>query len=295
METSAIASDAGQRLMLGGLMRWTPLVALLALAACNSGQAPAHTEFQWQQCQSEEEYVAGQVEACTAVASDTGADNRRRAMAFVRRGMLRARHADYTRAIADFGRALRMDPTYAQAYVERGLVHHERGAIEVAMRDFDTALAIEPTLTSALEWRREALNARFDQYQRQLDQLDEALSRDPINASFLNNRCWLRVTNDGDLNAALADCNAAVRIDPSSANALDSRGLVHLKRGEFAAAAADYDAALVLDPGDAHYLYGRGLARRALGQTAEGDADLAAALHVAPNIEGMYANYGLEL
>lgn len=289
METPAIAPAAGQR-----LMRWAPLVALLALAACNSGRAPAHTEFQWQQCQSDEQFVAGQVEACSAVAADESADDRLRATAFVRRGMLRARYSDYTRAIADFGRALRLDPTYAEAYVERGLVHNQRGAVEIAMRDFDTALALEPTLTRALEWRQTALNNRFEQYQSQLDQLDDALARDPINASFLNNRCWLRVTNDGDLNAALADCDAAIRIDPRSAAALDSRGMVHLKRDEFEAAIADYDAALALEPGRGHYLYGRGIARIRQGSAEAGQADLVAAEQAEPGIRATYASYGVD-
>jgi tetratricopeptide (TPR) repeat protein len=290
METPAIAPVAGQ-----GLMRWAPLFALVALGACNSGAAPAHTDFQWRQCQSGGDYLAPRIAACSAVAADPNAGARRRAMALVQRGMLRAEYGEHTRAIADFGRALRLDNGYANAYVERGLVHHERGAFDLAVRDFDAALRLEPNLPQALERREAALSGRSDEYRRQLQQMDEAIARDPINAAFLNNRCWLRVTNDDDLDLALADCNASLRIAPANANTLDSRGLVHLKRGEFAEAIADYDAALTLDPGDAHYLYGRGLARRALGQTLEGDADLAAALSEAPQIADIYENYRLNL
>ena len=72
--------------------------------------------------------------------------------------------------------------------------------------------------------------------------------------------------NDDDLDAALADCNAALRRPRPTTQRLDSRGLVHLKRGDFAAALADYEAALAIEPERGHFLYGRGLARLRLGQ-----------------------------
>jgi len=45
-----------------------------------------------------------------------------------------------------------------------------------------------------------------------------------------NNRCWAR-TVIGDLQAALKDCNEALRLRPNFVDALDSRGLVNLKSG----------------------------------------------------------------
>lgn len=270
------------------------LCAVLALAACIPANGAPHTEAQWRSCQTGV-LQPDRIASCSAVAADEHADPRRRAMALVQRGILRRDIGQYGRAVADFGRALRIDPSYAEAYVERGLVHGDRGFFDVAVRDFDAALAIDPTLSRALEEREAALSGRTDEFIDQLQLLDDALSRDPINASLLNNRCWLRVINDDDLDAALADCNAAVRIDPRSAAALDSRGLVHLKRGEFALAIADYDAALALEPGRGHYLYGRGIARLRLGQT-EGQADLAAGEAAEPGIGGTYASeYNVEL
>lgn len=63
----------------------------------------------------------------------------------------------------------------------------------------------------------------------------------------------------GQLDAAPADCNEAVRLDRQSAHALDSRGLVHFKLNRLAEASADCDAPLQIDPKYAHALYGRGV------------------------------------
>lgn len=270
------------------------LAAAIALGGCNPSGPARHTELQWIQCESDG-LDAARVSACSAVAADRDADPQRRAAALVHRGVIRAQVGQHVRAVADFGRALRLDPSYAQALVERGAVHQERGAFAIAVRDFDAALALDPTLTPASARREAALQGRTAQFQAQLDQLNQAIGRDPFNASLFNNRCWLRVINDDNLELALNDCNESIRIDPRSAAALDSRGLVHLKRGDDAAAEADYTAALAIEPESAHYLYGRGVARLRMGLSDAGHGDMAEAERLTPGIGLTYRDYGIHI
>jgi tetratricopeptide (TPR) repeat protein len=61
------------------------------------------------------------------------------------------------------------------------------------------------------------------------------------------NRCWMRAIV-GRLQSALADFNESLRLNPNSANALDSRGLIHLKLDELDLSIGDYDAALDINP-----------------------------------------------
>ena len=58
---------------------------------------------------------------------------------------------------------------------------------------------------------------------------------------------------------------------------LDSRGYVHLRAGQPQLAIADYDAALKLEPRIDTSLFGRGVAHAALGDKVQAAADLAAA------------------
>jgi tetratricopeptide (TPR) repeat protein len=268
------------------------LAVLTALAACSVGAPVPHTEADWAACTGGT-YDAVRISACTTVASDTAADDQRRAAALVQRGVVRAQQGQLGRAVADFGRALRFDPNSSDALVERGRVHQQRGAFDIALRDYDAALAIDPNLPLALEQRESALEGRFDTIFGELDRLDAALRRDPQNPQLLNNRCWLRATSALDLEAALADCDAAIAADPTFGAAWDSRGLVHLKRGEYEAALADYERALEINASDAHYLYGRGLARQALGRLEEAQADFAAAEVAEPGIGAQYRTYGI--
>ncbi len=106
-----------------------------------------------------------------------------------------------------------------------------------------------------------------------------------------NQACWARATHRVDLDKALADCDAGVAIRASPA-ILDSRGLVHLQRGEWAAAIADYDAALAARPRMAGGLFGRGLAKIRSGNAKDGNADLAAARAINSRIDEEFADYG---
>jgi tetratricopeptide (TPR) repeat protein len=123
--------------------------------------------------------------------------------------------------------------------------------------------------------------------------LDKIIAEAPKDSARLNGACWTRATYRFELEKALANCNAAIAIQENPA-ILDSRGLVHLQRGELAAAIADYDAALAKAATMPTSLYGRGLARRRSGNVKDGDADLAAARKINAGIDEEFAGYGLK-
>jgi len=64
---------------------------------------------------------------------------------------------------------------------------------------------------------------------------------------------------------------------PNNADTLDSRGFAYLRLGAFDKAIADFDAALRLNPGLANSLYGRGVAKIKKGEQTSGNTDLVAA------------------
>ena len=111
--------------------------------------------------------------------------------------------------------------------------------------------------------------------------------------SLLDDRCWARAEWGRELDAALADCNAALALKPGSPAILDSRGFVQLRLGQYDQAIDDYDAALAIAPRMANSLFGRGLAEMFAGRTAEGGADIAVAKGVEPGVEARFAGYGV--
>ena len=109
--------------------------------------------------------------------------------------------------------------------------------------------------------------------------------------ALYNDRCWARAVAMIDLEAALADCNEALRLMPEYAAALDSRAFIHLRSGRFRDAIADYDAALEANPRDHYSLYGRGIAKLRVGDTQGGQADIAASKEV-QDVSAEFTAYG---
>jgi tetratricopeptide (TPR) repeat protein len=83
-------------------------------------------------------------------------------------------------------------------------------------------------------------------------------------------------------------------LKPNFVDALDSRGLVNLKIGLPNSAIADYNAALRINPKHASALYGRGKAKLRNGDTAGGNSDLAAAKAINPEIADEFVAYGIK-
>ncbi|MEZ5962146.1 MAG: tetratricopeptide repeat protein [Hyphomonadaceae bacterium] len=276
------------------------LAALLAvglsvgLGGCLPPVNSDTVELAWERCQGAAD-AALRLNECSVVIGFSETSPERRAAALLMRGSIRSAEGDYARALADLGRALRIDRNNPQIYLQRGALYQERGIYENAMRDFDLALALEPGLRSALDRRAEVVQQRASAYLRDLSRLNDFLTSNPNDAEMLNSRCWLRTVNNDSLDLALADCNASLAVAPNDANVHDSRGLTYFKRGDFAASLADYETAVSLEPERGHFLYGRGLARLALGLRAEGNADLTRAEQLEPGIARDYESYNITM
>ena len=245
---------------------------------------------------------------------------------FARRGAAFAARMEYVRAIADFTRAIELDPKESKRYYDRAHARFMAKQPALAMADLDKAIELKPDDAKALEARASVrlsdkniagAQADFDAAARvdpparlaaalaltgsgafedavaEWDQWIAALPKPYRLQEALNGRCWTRALWGKDLDKALADCDAALKLSPREAAFLDSRGLVHLRLGQLDASIADYDEALRRNPKVAWSLYGRGLAKHRKGLQAEGDADIRSALVLAPRIEDEAKKYGL--
>lgn len=176
------------------------------------------------------------------------------------RGLLYWDRNDYDRAIADDSEAIRLDPNYVAAYISRGVAYRSKGDTDHAMTDFSAAIRLDP--------------------------------KEPV---AYNNRCWTRAIVGRELQEALADCNEALRLDPYPSHQLATRGLVYLRLERFDNAVADYDAALKINSQMANALYGRGFAKLKKGDNPAGNDDIAAAKVIQPDIAEEFARYGMRL
>jgi tetratricopeptide (TPR) repeat protein len=187
---------------------------------------------------------------------------------------------------ADLDATLKLKPDHVAALIARAEIYAAVGQPIQARADLDAADK-SAARDSDLRLGMAEAYARMHLYAQSLPQLDTWISTHPDGAHMataLNNRCWFRAELGTELDKALADCNAALRLDPGNPGVLDSRGLVLLRQGDLDKAIADYNAALALRPNTAWSLYGRGLARLRKGLTKDGQADVAAATVLNPRL-----------
>jgi tetratricopeptide (TPR) repeat protein/predicted aspartyl protease len=246
-----------------------------------------------------------------------------------RRGMALAARHDYEHALENLKRACELAPQESTYFAQRGQVEWQSGHADLAIKDFDQALLLKTDNLEALIARSQfrqrsgdipgaasdldaaanaatkeaAIRLDFGQAYQQMDlnrqaivQFDLWIAVHPEDARLvvaLNDRCWARALLGDQLDLALADCNKALSMNSKFAAALDGRGLVRLRRGEYQKALSDYNDSVALQPKNAWALYGRGLTKLHLGMNAQGQADIEAAQAANPNIGELAQKYGI--
>ncbi len=198
-------------------------------------------------------------------------------------------------ALADLNAAVKLKPQDAQGRLERAMLRFKQEDKAGAQADLDAADAAAPKQAD-LRLQIGELYVALDQFDAAVAQFDLWIAvhgEDSRLPAGLNSRCWASGLAGRSLDKALSDCNAAVRLTRQAPDVLDSRGLVHLRRGEFDRAIADYNAALARKPELAWSLYGRGVAEIRTGAKAQGQADIAAAAALQPKLAERAARLGL--
>jgi tetratricopeptide (TPR) repeat protein len=153
-------------------------------------------------------------------------------------------------------------------------------------------LARTPETESEFRDRADALFEDGD-YDGAIKALDAASRLEPEWAASYNMRCFYRAEANKDLDAALADCNQALKLAPDESSIFDSRGLVYFRQGQLDLALKDYDQAVKLKPEYSSSLYMRGIVKRRLKKGREGDTDIAAAKKLYPGVVADYRKYGI--
>jgi tetratricopeptide (TPR) repeat protein len=185
-----------------------------------------------------------------------------------------------TEAIASYETALRLAPGDADAMLSLALILQEEGQTEAALNHLKDLLDRDPHHPRARLLHARAL-ARSGRHAEALAGFDAILTDVPDDLDALCGRSevhWMRL----DADAAEADLDRALAIDPSFAPALSDRGNLRMDAGDFTGALAEYEAALALTPGNPATLVNRAAALLALRRYEEGLADYDASLAAAP-------------
>jgi len=96
-------------------------------------------------------------------------DNFRPGAAYIDRGRAYLQQADYDRAIAEFTKAIQLDPEGASAYNHRGVAYSSKLDFDRAISDFDKAIQFDPLLNNAHYNRGLAFSQKGDEARARAD------------------------------------------------------------------------------------------------------------------------------
>jgi lipoprotein NlpI len=188
---------------------------------------------------------------------------------YVSRGNAHADHQDYDLAIADYGEALRRNPTRAVVYYDRAAAYRMKRDYDRAIADYDRAIALDPRYEEAFVNRGVAYAGKGDT-DRAISEFTTALMLDSGDAAAYRNRGDAYV-GKGDLALAREDYDEAIRRAPGDADGYRSRGYLHFYAGEFSAAADDLARVLASEPEDVYALLWSHLAAARAGKANGND------------------------
>jgi tetratricopeptide (TPR) repeat protein len=112
---------------------------------------------------------------------------------------------------------------------------------------------------SALTWQQGKI------YNSRLALFNDTIGKNPASWLSYSNRA-VDYTQSGRDDLAMADLDKALELNPNEADALQTRGVINLKRKHFAEAFADFDRSIAIRPWRIDYWKNRCLANRVTGK-----------------------------
>jgi lipoprotein NlpI len=139
-----------------------------------------------------------------------------------------------------------------------------------------------PTLTADEYITRGISEAEHDDYDAAIADFNQALALQPDDAGVYFN-LGLAKNGKKDFDGAMADFDRVLALDPADADAYLSRGLAKFAQENYGGAIADYDQAIALVPSFTDAIYARALAHRRQGDYDAAFADYDHAIEIDPN------------
>jgi tetratricopeptide (TPR) repeat protein len=171
------------------------------------------------------------------------------------RGLAYAKQGNFTQAICDYTKAIKLKPKNGFAYVNRGHVYFNQGNFSQAITDYTKAIEMNPQNVELY------YSIRGIAYEKQ-----------------------------GNFSLAITDFNKVIEINPKYAKAYNHRGNTYSKQGNFTQAISDYTKVIEISPKDANAYYFRGFANYKRGNDAQAISDCNKVIEINPQSTEVLGN-----
>ncbi|MEU0965265.1 tetratricopeptide repeat protein [Streptomyces sp. NPDC005917] len=203
-----------------------------------------------------------------------------RPMAHYERGIVCRALGDFTGAVAALDRAEELMPDTALFIAARGETHRQAGRNTEALAEFDRALTLDPTDADTLACRGVCQYTQ-EHYDAALSDFDRALSLDEGHLWARARRARVHLAKE-KWDEVFADLDEAVRRAPDSPWLASERGDAYRRAARYEDAVTELTRAITLLPDYPSALAGRGAALHELGRDEKALSDLDRAIELAP-------------
>ncbi len=183
----------------------------------------------------------GAINAYTSAAKINPNDN---VNIYINRGNHYITIKDYQGAIADFKKAIELNPSNEELYISMGASYRSFGNAEEAIKSFSQAIKVNPKSIAAFSERGYTYLVS-KKYQEAINDFNEGLTIYNKDAIMLNNRAFSKF-NLKDFDGAFEDINNSISLDPKSSYAYKVRGEIFLEKKDKLSACNDFNKALEL-------------------------------------------------
>jgi protein O-mannosyl-transferase len=162
--------------------------------------------------------------------------------AYSNRGITYTNSGQWDNALADFAKAIAIDPKYPVSYTNRGIVYGNLGQPEMAIADFTRAIEIDKKY-SLVYHNRGVAYGTIGQYDKAVSDLKKAIKFDPKYVSAYNNLSIIFCQKNQN-DSAIMTCVEGLKINPKSAQLQASLGNCYLAKGDIGDASVQFKKCL---------------------------------------------------
>ncbi|HEX8221441.1 MAG TPA: tetratricopeptide repeat protein [Chloroflexia bacterium] len=196
----------------------------------------------------------------------------------------------YDYALAEFNQAIEADPKDAAAHRGLGDVYLMKNRYEEALAEFNRAIELDPKLAESYNDRGNLYYIQ-KQYDKALSDYDRAIELDPSLPDAYNGRGNTYIEQK-KYDEALGEFNRVIELDPKGTNAYAGRGRVYYDLEQYDQALAEYNRSIELDPRNATNYNNRGALYYSQGKYEEALAEYNRAIELDPKRAQFYSNRG---
>jgi tetratricopeptide (TPR) repeat protein len=170
--------------------------------------------------------------------------------AFTARGVVLMSKNEPDKSLADFNKAIELDPKAALAYYHRANLAYGRQEYDKALEDYNTVIGNDPEFDWAYHVRGWIYYRRRD-YDKALADYEKAIHLVPTETVFYRDRGNIALMRK-QYDQAAADFSKSIELDPKYSSPWLLRSRAWMLQKEYGKALADYKKAVDLAPKDAN-------------------------------------------